>query len=300
MSHQEKKRKHINSLQSLNDAIHWSSSTLNVPSGEKKTHQFSPILERCHPLEFFNSKCPIRRKKTETHQFSPILERCHPLEFFNSKCPIRRKKRKHINSLQSLNDVIHWSPSTLNVPSGEKKTETHQFSPILERCHPLEFFNSKCPIRRKTETHQFSQSLNDAIHWSPSTLNVPSGEKQKHINSLQSLNDVIHWSPSTLNVPSGEKTETHQFSPILERCHPLESFNSKCPIRRKKRKHINSLQSLNDAIHWSPSTLNVPSGEKTETHQFSPILERCHPLEFFNSKCPIRRKNENTLILSNP
>ncbi|GFY23333.1 hypothetical protein TNCV_3940291 [Trichonephila clavipes] len=77
------------------------------------------------------------------------------------------------------------------------------------------------------------QSLNDAIHWSPSTLNVPSGEKQKHINSLQSLNDAIHWSPSTLNVPSGEKTETHQFSPILERCHPLESFNSKCPIRRK-------------------------------------------------------------------
>ncbi|GFY23327.1 hypothetical protein TNCV_3940231 [Trichonephila clavipes] len=101
---------------------------------EKKTetHQFSPILERCHPLESFNSKCPIRRK-TETHQFSPILERCHPLEFFNSKCPIRRKKRKHINSLpchptlnvpsgeKTMNDVIHWSPSTLNVPSGEKK-----------------------------------------------------------------------------------------------------------------------------------------------------------------------------------
>ncbi|GFY23330.1 hypothetical protein TNCV_3940261 [Trichonephila clavipes] len=117
MSHQEKKRKHINSLQSLNDAIHWSPSTLNVPSGEKtETHQFSPILEndviqseRCHPLEFFNSKCPIRRK-TETHQFSPILERCHPLEFFNSKCPIRRKKNTsilsnhemHINSLQIL------------------------------------------------------------------------------------------------------------------------------------------------------------------------------------------------------
>ncbi|GFV26870.1 hypothetical protein TNCV_3455411 [Trichonephila clavipes] len=130
MSHQEKKRKHINSLQSLNDAIHWSPSTINVPSGEK----------------------------TETHQFSPILKRCHPLEFFNYECPIRRKKRKHINSLQSLNDAIHWSPSTINVPSGEK-TETHQFSPILERCHPLESFNYKCPIRRKTETHQFSPIL---------------------------------------------------------------------------------------------------------------------------------------------
>ncbi|GFY23337.1 hypothetical protein TNCV_3940331 [Trichonephila clavipes] len=59
-----------------------------------------------------------------------------------------KKRETHINSLQSLNDAIHWSPSTLNVPSGEK-----------------------------TETHQFSQSLNDAIHWSPSTLNVPSGEK---------------------------------------------------------------------------------------------------------------------------
>ncbi|GFU77119.1 hypothetical protein TNCV_3389831 [Trichonephila clavipes] len=50
-------------------------------------------------------------------------------------------------------------------------------------------------------------------------------KKRKHINSFQSLNDVIHWSPSTINVPSGEKTETHQFSPILERCHLLESFN---------------------------------------------------------------------------
>ncbi|GFV02227.1 hypothetical protein TNCV_485481 [Trichonephila clavipes] len=28
MSHQEKKRKHINSFQSLNDAIHWSPSTI--------------------------------------------------------------------------------------------------------------------------------------------------------------------------------------------------------------------------------------------------------------------------------
>ncbi|GFY23338.1 hypothetical protein TNCV_3940341 [Trichonephila clavipes] len=173
------------------------SSTLNVPSHQEKkeTHQFSPILERCHPLEFFNSKCPIRRKKTETHQFSPIL-----------------------------NDAIHWSPSTLNVPSGEKNGNTSILS-ILERCHPLESFNSKCPIRRK---------------------------KRKN-----------------------------QFSPILERCHPLEFFNSKCPIREKRKssnvpiwspskmshqekkwKHINSLQSLNDAIHWSSSTLNVPSGEK--------------------------------------
>ncbi|GFV26869.1 hypothetical protein TNCV_3455401 [Trichonephila clavipes] len=127
-------------------------------------------------------------------------------------------------------------------------------------------------------------------------------KKRKHINSLQSLNDAIHWSPSTINVPSGEKTESHQFSPILERCHPLESFNYKCPIRRKKKNgnHIDSLQSLNDAIHWNPSTINVPSGEKTETHQFSPILERCHPLESFNYKCPIRRKNENTSMLSNP
>ncbi|GFX89312.1 putative transposable element [Trichonephila clavipes] len=42
---------------------------------------------------------------------------------------------------------------------------------------------------------------------------------------------------------------------ILERYHPLESFNYKCPIRREKEKHINSLQSLDDAIHWSPSTI---------------------------------------------
>ncbi|GFX60962.1 hypothetical protein TNCV_1897221 [Trichonephila clavipes] len=53
-----------------------------------------------------------QERKRETHQFLQILERCHPLES-NYKCPIRREKEKHINSLQSLNDVIHWSPSTV-------------------------------------------------------------------------------------------------------------------------------------------------------------------------------------------
>ncbi|GFY23343.1 hypothetical protein TNCV_3940391 [Trichonephila clavipes] len=109
------------------------------------------------------------------------------------------------------------------------------------------------------------------------------GEKT---NSLQSLNDVIHWSSSTLNVPSGEKRNTSILSNDVS-----YSFNSKCPIRRKNEKHINSLQSLNDVIRWSPSTLNVPSGEKTETHQFS-NPERCNWSLIFNSKCPIRRKNE--------
>ncbi|GFU83918.1 hypothetical protein TNCV_3852401 [Trichonephila clavipes] len=52
-----------------------------------------------------------------------------------------------------------------------------------------------------------------------------------------------------------EKNGTHQFLPILERCHPLESFNYKCPIRRKTGEHINSLQFLNDVIHCSPSTI---------------------------------------------
>ncbi|GFS67428.1 hypothetical protein TNCV_2903341 [Trichonephila clavipes] len=52
-----------------------------------------------------------------------------------------------------------------------------------------------------------------------------------------------------------KKTETHEFSPILERCHPLESFTINVPSGEKKQKHINSLQSLNDAIHWSPSTI---------------------------------------------
>ncbi|GFW10489.1 hypothetical protein TNCV_892841 [Trichonephila clavipes] len=53
----------------------------------------------------------------------------------------QEKKRKHINSFQSLNDVIHWSPSTINVPSGKKRKHINSF-----------------------------QSLNDAIHWSPSTI----------------------------------------------------------------------------------------------------------------------------------
>ncbi|GFY23344.1 hypothetical protein TNCV_3940401 [Trichonephila clavipes] len=120
-----------------------------------ETHQFSPILERCHPLEFFNSKCPIRRKNKHINSLHPIH-----WSSFNSKCPIRRK-RKHINSLQSLNDA-HWSPSTLNVPSGEKngKQETHPILSILERCHPLESFNSKCPIRRKKTEKKHINSLN--------------------------------------------------------------------------------------------------------------------------------------------
>ncbi|GFY23323.1 hypothetical protein TNCV_3940191 [Trichonephila clavipes] len=169
----------------------------------------------------------------------------------------QEKKRKHINSLQSLNDAIHWSSFNSKCPIRRKKNGNTSILSILERCHPLEFFNcpirrkkkhinslnlnvpstgvfnSKCPIRKKTETHQFSQSLNDAIHWSSSTLNVPSGEKTETHQFSPILERCIHWSPSTLNVPSGEK-----------------------------KKHINSLQSLNDVIHWSPSTLNVPSGEK--------------------------------------
>ncbi|GFY23334.1 hypothetical protein TNCV_3940301 [Trichonephila clavipes] len=101
------------------------------------------------------------------------------------KCPIRRKK--HINSLQSLNDAIHWSSSTLNVPSGEKNGNTsilqHINSPILERCHP---------IRRKTR--------------SPSTLNnVPSGEKSRNTSILSILERCHPLESSTLNVPSGEK-----------------------------------------------------------------------------------------------
>ncbi|GFU73734.1 transposable element Tcb2 transposase [Trichonephila clavipes] len=77
----------------------------------------------------------------------------------------RRKTKTH-QFLQSLNDVIHWSPSTINVPSGEKK-ETHQFSPILERCHPLESFNYKMSHQEKKGNASFSQSLNDAKHRSP-------------------------------------------------------------------------------------------------------------------------------------
>ncbi|GFX86174.1 hypothetical protein TNCV_2560561 [Trichonephila clavipes] len=55
--------------------------------------------------------CPIRR--TGTDQFLPILGRCHPLESFNSNCIIGIGGGKHINSLQSLDDVMPWSPSTI-------------------------------------------------------------------------------------------------------------------------------------------------------------------------------------------
>ncbi|GFY00905.1 hypothetical protein TNCV_4529241 [Trichonephila clavipes] len=63
----------------------------------------------------------------------------HPT-IYESSDP-QEKKRKHINYFQSLNDVIHWSPSTINVPSGEKRKHINSL-----------------------------QSLNDAIHWSPSTV----------------------------------------------------------------------------------------------------------------------------------
>ncbi|GFX58035.1 hypothetical protein TNCV_4047931 [Trichonephila clavipes] len=49
----------------------------------------------------------------EKHQFLPTLEQCNSLESFIYKCPSRREKEKHINAPQSLNDVIHWSPSTV-------------------------------------------------------------------------------------------------------------------------------------------------------------------------------------------
>ncbi|GFY23340.1 hypothetical protein TNCV_3940361 [Trichonephila clavipes] len=80
----------------------------------------------------------------------------------------QEKNRKHINSLQSLNDAIHWSPSTLNVPSGKKRKHINSL-----------------------------QSLND-VHWSSIR-----GEKTKHIQFSQSLNDAIHW--SFKNVPKEKK-----------------------------------------------------------------------------------------------
>ncbi|GFT95400.1 hypothetical protein TNCV_3326701 [Trichonephila clavipes] len=48
------------------------------------------------------------------------------VEFSILRCTsgLLEKKRKHINSFQSLNDVIHWSPSTINVPAGEKNGNT--------------------------------------------------------------------------------------------------------------------------------------------------------------------------------
>ncbi|GFV26871.1 hypothetical protein TNCV_3455421 [Trichonephila clavipes] len=61
MSHQEKKRKHINSLQSLNDAIHWSFSTIRelghpvAPTGGEQ------VADACLTLKWFlnHSKLPL-------------------------------------------------------------------------------------------------------------------------------------------------------------------------------------------------------------------------------------------------
>ncbi|GFX81515.1 ATP-binding cassette sub-family A member 3 [Trichonephila clavipes] len=88
------KRKHWDNQEVLNDIKTYVRSNLTAAS-LKEAHQ----------------NCPIRR--TGIHQFLPILGRCHPLESFIGKCPIRRGKYKHINSLQSSNDSIHWSPSTV-------------------------------------------------------------------------------------------------------------------------------------------------------------------------------------------
>ncbi|GFW51555.1 hypothetical protein TNCV_4212331 [Trichonephila clavipes] len=52
-----------------------------------------------------------------------------------------------------------------------------------------------------------------------------------------------------------QRTGTQKFLPILGQYHPLESFNCNCLIGIGGGKHINSLQSLDDAIHWSPSTV---------------------------------------------
>ncbi|GFX13548.1 uncharacterized protein TNCV_3136211 [Trichonephila clavipes] len=55
--------------------------------------------------------CPNRR--TGTQKFLPILGQYHPLESFNCNCLLGIRGGKHINSLQSLDDAIHWSPSTV-------------------------------------------------------------------------------------------------------------------------------------------------------------------------------------------
>ncbi|GFS84333.1 hypothetical protein TNCV_4605511 [Trichonephila clavipes] len=93
--------------------------------------------------------------------------------------------------------------------------------------------------------------------------------------------------------------KTHQFLPILDDAIHWSPSTINVPSGENTETH-QFLPILDDAIYWSPSTINVPPGENTGTHQFSPILERCHPLESFNYKCPIRRKHGNTSILSNP
>ncbi|GFY09272.1 hypothetical protein TNCV_775471 [Trichonephila clavipes] len=59
MSHQEKKRKHINSLQSLNDAIHWSPSTIREPGHHVAPTGGEQVADACcltSELGYFYSK----------------------------------------------------------------------------------------------------------------------------------------------------------------------------------------------------------------------------------------------------
>ncbi|GFV82665.1 transposable element Tcb2 transposase [Trichonephila clavipes] len=69
---------------------------------QEMLHQL--VLSMRRRCEATIANCPIRR--IGTGQFFPILGRCHPLESFNCN-----------NSLQSLDDVMHWSPSTVTILS---------------------------------------------------------------------------------------------------------------------------------------------------------------------------------------
>ncbi|GFY27603.1 hypothetical protein TNCV_910541 [Trichonephila clavipes] len=129
-------------------------------------------------LECINLSSTLLRQETDPlfrignyrlflHLFKPIKD---PLESFNYKCPIKKKKQH--NSLQSLNDVIHWSPSTINVPAGEKTARAQHINSL--------------------------KSLNDVIHWSPSTIRelghpvAPTGGEQVADACLKRLQHVLN------------------------------------------------------------------------------------------------------------
>ncbi|GFW59896.1 hypothetical protein TNCV_4699421 [Trichonephila clavipes] len=105
---------------------------------------------------------------------------------------------------------------------------------------------AECEVAGRYDHHSGSNSL---LH-----VFLDSGGKEKKMSSN------IFWTLEEdeilidFNCPN-RRTGTQKFLPILGQYHPLESFNCNCLIGIGGGKHINSLQFLDDAIHWSPSTV---------------------------------------------
>ncbi|GFV04694.1 retrovirus-related Pol polyprotein from transposon opus [Trichonephila clavipes] len=236
MSHQEKKRKHINSLQSLNDAIHWSPSTIRefghpvAPTGGEEVAdaccetyiQFAARLTAnfqyycsLRKVNSFESLCDLiisdklfetLNKETATHiGIREAEDLFRPIDLAK-ECDI------YISSRSGSHKEI---PITYGYTQDPFKNRSQNFKPKIKENYPqyLERENKNCYIcgdsshyARDCEKRFKPKESNDHIHnrINVNTLKVES-EKQNSdgFEQFQYVNIFVENQPVTALIDSG-------------------------------------------------------------------------------------------------